>query len=37
VVHYRMNGGEHQAPLSIAGQPFAKIVWDFFAAQRLPG
>jgi polyhydroxybutyrate depolymerase len=37
VVHYRMNGGEHQAPRSIAGRPFAEVAWDFFAAHRLPG
>jgi polyhydroxybutyrate depolymerase len=37
VVHYRMNGGGHQAPRTIAGRPFAQVVWDFFAAHRLDG
>jgi poly(3-hydroxybutyrate) depolymerase len=37
VVHYRMNGGGHQAPRTIAGRPFAQVVWDFFAAHPLPG
>jgi polyhydroxybutyrate depolymerase len=37
VVHYRMNGGDHQAPRTIAGRPFAQVVWDFFAAHPLPG
>ena len=34
---YRMNGGGHQAPRTIAGRPFAQVVWDFFAAHPLPG
>jgi polyhydroxybutyrate depolymerase len=37
VVHFRMNGGDHQAPRSIAGRPFAQVVWGFFAAHPLPG
>jgi polyhydroxybutyrate depolymerase len=37
VVHYRINGGGHQAPRAIAGRPFAEVVWDFFAAHPLPG
>jgi polyhydroxybutyrate depolymerase len=37
VVHLRMNGGGHEAPRTIAGQPFARVVWDFFAAHRLAG
>jgi len=37
VVHYRLNGGGHQAPRAIAGQSFAEVVWDFFAAHPLPG
>jgi polyhydroxybutyrate depolymerase len=37
VVHYRINGGDHQAPRTIAGRPFAQVVWDFFAAHPLPG
>jgi hypothetical protein len=32
-----MNGGGHQAPRTIAGRPFAQVVWDFFAAHRLGG
>jgi polyhydroxybutyrate depolymerase len=37
VVHYRINGGGHQAPRAIAGRPFAEVVWDFFAAHPLGG
>jgi polyhydroxybutyrate depolymerase len=37
VVHYRINGGSHQAPRTIDSRPFAEVVWDFFAAHRLPG
>jgi polyhydroxybutyrate depolymerase len=37
IVHYRLNGGGHQAPRAIAGRPFAEVVWDFFAAHPLPG
>jgi polyhydroxybutyrate depolymerase len=37
VVHYRMNGGDHQAPRTIAGRPFAEVVWAFFAAHPLAG
>jgi poly(3-hydroxybutyrate) depolymerase len=37
VVHYRINGGTHQAPRAIAGRPFAEVVWEFFAAHPLPG
>ena len=37
VVHYRINGGDHQAPRTIAGRSFARVVWDFFAAHPLPG
>jgi hypothetical protein len=37
VVHYRMNGGDHRAPRSIAGRPFAQVVWGFFAAHPLGG
>jgi hypothetical protein len=37
VVQYRMNGGGHQAPRTIAGRSFAQVVWDFFAAHPLPG
>jgi polyhydroxybutyrate depolymerase len=37
VVHYRINGGDHQAPRTITGRPFAQVVWDFFAAHPLPG
>jgi hypothetical protein len=32
-----MNGGDHQAPRTIAGRPFARVVWEFFAAHPLPG
>jgi poly(3-hydroxybutyrate) depolymerase len=37
VVHYRINGGTHQAPRTIDGRSFAQVVWDFFAAHQLPG
>jgi polyhydroxybutyrate depolymerase len=37
VVHYRINGGDHQAPRAIDGRPFAEVVWEFFAAHRLGG
>jgi polyhydroxybutyrate depolymerase len=37
VVHLRINGGNHQAPRTIAGRPFAQVVWEFFAAHPLPG
>jgi hypothetical protein len=37
VVHYRINGGDHQAHRTIAGRSFAQVVWDFFAAHPLPG
>jgi polyhydroxybutyrate depolymerase len=37
VVHYRINGGGHQVPRTIAGQPIAQVLWDFFAAHPLPG
>jgi polyhydroxybutyrate depolymerase len=37
VVHYRINGGGHQAPRTIAGRPIAQVLWDFAAAHPLPG
>ena len=37
VVHFRINGGDHQAPRTIAGRPFVQVAWDFFAAHPLPG
>ena len=37
VVHYRVNGGGHEAPRAIDGHPFAQVAWDFFAAHPLPG
>jgi polyhydroxybutyrate depolymerase len=37
VVHYRINGGGHQAPRAIDGRSFAEVVWDFFVAHPLPG
>jgi poly(3-hydroxybutyrate) depolymerase len=37
VVHYRINGGDHQAPRAIDGKPFAEVVWEFFAAHPLGG
>ena len=37
VVHYRINGGSHQAPRTIAGRPIAQVLWDFFAAHPMPG
>jgi polyhydroxybutyrate depolymerase len=37
VLHYRINGGGHEAPRTIAGRPVARVLWDFFAAHPLPG
>jgi polyhydroxybutyrate depolymerase len=37
VVHYRINGGVHQAPRAIDGRPFAEVAWEFFAAHPLAG
>jgi poly(3-hydroxybutyrate) depolymerase len=37
VVHYRINGGGHEAPRSIAGRSIARVLWDFFAAHPMPG
>jgi len=37
VVHYRVNGGDHQAPRAIDGRPFAEVAWEFFAAHPLGG
>jgi polyhydroxybutyrate depolymerase len=37
VVHYRINGGNHQAPRTIAGRPIADVLWDFVAAHPIPG
>jgi hypothetical protein len=37
LVHYRINGGNHQAPRTIAGQPIADVLWDFVAAHPIPG
>jgi hypothetical protein len=37
VIHYRINGGGHEAPRTIGGRPFAEVVWEFFAAHPLPG
>ena len=37
VVHYRINGGGHEAPRAIDGRPFAQVAWDFFTAHPLPG
>jgi polyhydroxybutyrate depolymerase len=36
VVHYRINGGGHGAPRTIAGRSFAEVLWDFFAAHPMP-
>ena len=36
VVHYRVNGGGHQAPRTIAGRSLAEVLWEFFAAHPLP-
>ncbi|HET6748520.1 MAG TPA: PHB depolymerase family esterase [Actinomycetes bacterium] len=36
VVHYRVNGGGHQAPRRIAGRSLAEVLWEFFAAHPLP-
>jgi len=37
VVHYRINGGDHEAPRAIDGRPLAEVVWEFFAAHPLGG
>jgi polyhydroxybutyrate depolymerase len=37
VVHYRVNGGGHPPPGTIAGHSPAEILWDFFAAHPMPG
>jgi poly(3-hydroxybutyrate) depolymerase len=37
VVHYRINGGGHEAPRSIAGRSIARVLWEFFAAHPMPG
>jgi polyhydroxybutyrate depolymerase len=37
VVHYRINGGGHDLPVTIAGQPIARVLWDFVAAHPIPG
>jgi polyhydroxybutyrate depolymerase len=37
VVHYRINGGGHPAPRTIAGRSFAEVLWDFFASHQLDG
>jgi polyhydroxybutyrate depolymerase len=37
VVHYRINGGGHPAPRTIAGRSFAEVLWDFFEIHRLDG
>jgi polyhydroxybutyrate depolymerase len=36
-VHYRINGGGHPAPRTIAGRSLAEVLWAFFAAHRLDG
>jgi len=35
VVHYRLNGGGHPPPLTVAGRPLAEVLWDFFAAHPM--
>jgi polyhydroxybutyrate depolymerase len=37
IVAYRINGGGHAAPRTIAGHAIAEVLWSFFAAHRLPG
>jgi polyhydroxybutyrate depolymerase len=37
VVHYRINGGGHEAPHTIAGRPLVEVLWEFLGAHRLPG
>jgi hypothetical protein len=37
VVHYRINGGDHEAPRAIDGRPFAEVVWEFLGAHPLGG
>ena len=37
MIHYRINGGGHEAPRTIGGRPFTEVVWEFFAAHPLPG
>ncbi len=36
VVHYRIEGGDHNLPSTIDGRPTAAIMWDFFQAHPLP-
>jgi polyhydroxybutyrate depolymerase len=35
VVHYRLNGGGHAPPRTVAGRPIAELLWDFFAAHPM--
>jgi polyhydroxybutyrate depolymerase len=35
VVHYRLNGGGHPPPRTVAGRPLAELLWDFFAAHPM--
>jgi polyhydroxybutyrate depolymerase len=37
VDHYRINGGDHQAPRTIGGRPLAQVLWEFVAAHPLGG
>jgi polyhydroxybutyrate depolymerase len=37
VEHYRINGGDHQAPRTIGGRPLAQVLWEFVAAHPLGG
>jgi polyhydroxybutyrate depolymerase len=36
VIHYRMEGGDHDWPVAIHGRTTAAIMWDFFQAHPLP-
>jgi polyhydroxybutyrate depolymerase len=36
VVHYRINGGGHDAPRTLAGRSLVEVLWDFFAAHPMP-
>jgi len=37
IEHYRINGGDHQAPRTIGGRPLAQVLWEFTAAHPLEG
>jgi polyhydroxybutyrate depolymerase len=37
VVHYRVTGGGHPPPRTLAGRSLAELLWAFFAAHPMPG